>query len=205
MDGHFYSTLAIIWALAAITPGPNFFITLQMAVTQSCKAALCCIAGIISATAIWALLGYGGLTALFHLIPALYLVFKVLGAGYLIYLGIKLLRISGKPGDIPPVTRGLHSMRRCYVTGFLTNMLNPKSAIFITSLFATVIPAEHSLSSGVLSAALMSSVSAGWYLLVAVLFSRARVQHIYLRWRATFAKLIGGCFVLFGIRLGMTQ
>ncbi len=204
MEMHFYFTVAFIWLFAAMTPGLNFFITIQMAMSGSYKESFCTVLGIVTGTFIWAVLGYEGLTIAFKVVPNLYYLFKIISGLYLSYLGIKLL-ISNKKHcfdntRIPEIT-----LKACFLKGLFTNVLNPKTALFIASLFAAAIPPNHSLQTGTLSVLIMCSISMCWYMLVATLFSGVKVKHFYEVYRGIVEKVAGGMFVFFGLRLALSK
>lgn len=204
MEMHFYLTVAFIWLFAAMTPGLNFFITIQMAMSGSYRESLCTVLGIVTGTFVWAVLGYEGLTIAFKVVPNLYYLLKIMGGLYLSYLGIRLLISHRKHGvDITKVSK--ITLKACFIKGLLTNVLNPKTALFIASLFAAAIPPNHSLQTGIISVLIMCSISMCWYMLVATLFSGVKVKHFYEVYKGVIEKVAGGMFVFFGLRLALTK
>src|ERR1700748_1866932 len=83
--------VATIWTVAALTPGPNFFMAVRVSATQSRMIGLMTTAGIGTRTALWGWAGFFGIHALFAAAPWLYLGFKIVGGLYVIYLGTLLL------------------------------------------------------------------------------------------------------------------
>jgi len=84
-------SVAIIWGVAVITPGPNFFITVKTAIGQTRRSALFVALGTSTGTILWGLSGFFGIALLFKTAPWIYLSLKLLGGTYLIYLGLKLI------------------------------------------------------------------------------------------------------------------
>ena len=82
-------SLALLWSVAVITPGPNFFTTAQLAAGCSRRHGLFAALGVASGTLLWGLAGGLGIKSLFSAAPALFVLFKVAGGCYLIYLGLK--------------------------------------------------------------------------------------------------------------------
>ena len=78
--------------MTVISPGPNFLATMYAASTRSRRAGLHVTAGIAVGTTIWATGSLLGLAVVFQAAGWLYLIVKYVGAAYLIYLGIKLIR-----------------------------------------------------------------------------------------------------------------
>ncbi|MFM2483318.1 LysE family translocator [Celerinatantimonas sp. YJH-8] len=178
--------------------------TIQMAMAGSYKASICTVLGIVTGTCIWASLGYAGVTFVFQWVSVLYEALKILGGLYLCYLGIKLFFSQKKQAiSVPQVAQ--ISLPGCFLKGLLTNLLNPKTAIFITSLFAAAIPIHHSWSVGLVSVVLMCAISLSWYVLVATLFSGQSIKSYYELYRGVVEKIAGGLFVLLGLKLAFTK
>ncbi len=195
-------SVAGLWTIAVITPGPNFFLTAQTAVGISRPAALWNVLGTACGTVVWGLCGFFGLALLFKAAPWLYGTLKLLGGGYLIYLGVKLIR----KGDQALQHSGLHShpptrALAAWRAGLLTNLSNPKTAAFVTSLFAACMPAAAPAWLGLTSVALMGALSISWYAIVACFFSIARFSYYYQRLRRWIDNAAGAIFIAFGARL----
>jgi threonine/homoserine/homoserine lactone efflux protein len=82
-------------------------------------------AGVATSEAVHVAVAAAGLAALFAAVPVAFAVVRVTGAAYLIYLGVQAIR---KRNSIPDETEG--SVRRAYLSGLLTNLLNPKMVTF---------------------------------------------------------------------------
>ncbi|RAI01060.1 lysine transporter LysE [Acuticoccus sediminis] len=203
MDAATLAAVAMLWTAAAMMPGPNFLIVATTAVQSGRHHALVTVGGVVLAVCIWATAGYLGISTLFALAPWLYATLKLAGGIYLIVVGITLLRASGRKGASAPapevaVTRRLS---RSFVTGFVVNMSNPKTAIFMASIFATVLPAHAPVSLGVTTIMLTTAISTLWYGFVAVVMSRPAVQRFYRDRRAWVTRAAGGLFTLFGVKV----
>jgi threonine/homoserine/homoserine lactone efflux protein len=197
-------SVAGIWGIAVITPGPNFFLVARTAMRHSRMVALCAVMGIALGTAIWGLAGFFGLALLFAAAPWAYLGMKVLGGAYLVFLGCRMIRASfgHTPGGSEPCVA--HATRRAAVRlGLLTNLANPKTAAFVASLFASAMPWDVTLSLGLASVALMTTLSLCWYSLVAGLFSSSWLSGRFRAWRHWIDRLAGAVFVGFGVQLSV--
>ena len=202
MDFAVLGAVALIWIFAAITPGPNFFITVHTALSTTPRFSLYTVFGIVVGTLVWALSGCLGITLLFKTVPFLYLVLKIIGGVYLVYVGFNLIVKKTKQ----PLTRGrgtFNSAGRCFRLGLLTNLLNPKTAAFMTSLFAATFPPDASLALGVICVLLICSISASWYALVSVIFSYDGAKRAYDNHKRTIEKMAGALFVGFGLKLAL--
>jgi threonine/homoserine/homoserine lactone efflux protein len=194
-------SLGAIWIVAVVTPGPNFFITLRSALLHSRATALLVVLGIVTGTAAWGITGFLGISLLFAAAPWLYLFIKVLGGSYLLYLGFRLLFFSrGGPQEdrSPSAIPGRFSAFRL---GLVTNLANPKTALFVASLFASAMPAEPSLSLGVSGTLVMVTLSFLWYAAVALLASSQSMTSLIHRGRQWVDRAAGTIFIGFGAHL----
>lgn len=193
--------VCIVWAIAVLSPGPNFFISAQTAVAVSRRTALHVVLGIGTGTMLWGVCGYFGLTLLFKIAPWFYIVLKVLGGGYLVYLGLMLLFARRKGNGLSRTP--LQSRTRfaaAYRLGLLTNLSNPKAVVFTTSLFAATLPPDPPLLLGLTTICIMASFSTSWYAAVAVMFSSDRMTQAYARLRRWVDCFSGLIFIGFGLK-----
>lgn len=195
--------VSIIWAVAVITPGPNFFITVHTAVGTNRKLSMLTVMGIVAGTLVWSLSGYLGIALLFKTVPMVYFFLKIVGGLYLIGIGIRLILKRNK--EIKSSLDKHCSAFSCFRVGLFTNLLNPKTAAFMTSLFAATIPADASIELGVMSVMLICVISALWYSLVSVVFSYEGAKRIYEKQKSIIEKIAGTIFIGFGIKLAISK
>src|SRR6266576_1375806 len=131
------STLALFavacLALAA-TPGPDMLLIASRSASQGRAAGFASLAGIQVGTYCHALAAAFGLSQLFLAVPLAYDVVRYAGAAYLLYLAWKAFRSDGTAFD-PASGLPLHPVKRMFRQGLLTNLLNPKMALFVLALF----------------------------------------------------------------------
>ena len=187
-----------MWTVAVVMPGPNFLAAARIAAGGDRRAGMAAVAGIGAGTMIWGLAGCFGLRALLALAPWLYAGLKLLGAGYLVVVGARMLAASFGQGS---ETSAAPSRGAALSRGFVTSISNPKSALFVGSLFAAVLPADAPLSTGLTAAAEMVTISVAWYTLVVCLLSTRTASSAYLRLRRWIDGLAGVVFLGFGGRL----
>jgi len=191
-----------IWSLAVITPGPNFFITAQTAVMHSRSAGLFIVLGTCTGTIIWSIAGYFGLAYLFIVAPWIYISLKVAGGSYIIYLGIKVIINSYKTNSKSDIQQeSFQSNFKNWRKGLVTNLSNPKTAMFITSLFASVLPKEPTLFMGILIVTLMVTISLIWYSFVVFIFSSKKFSCYYNQMQKRIEGVAGIIFLAFGAKL----
>lgn len=111
-----------------ITPGSDTIYILSRSISSGKKAGIMSVLGVSSGIIGHTLLAAFGLSALLSRSAAAFNVIKYAGVLYLIYLGIKTLLSS--ENQILVEAREKHSLKQVYMQGFLTNLLNPKVALF---------------------------------------------------------------------------
>jgi threonine/homoserine/homoserine lactone efflux protein len=132
--------------------------------------------GVTFGAALWATCAVLGVHVVFVAFPGLRLALQVAGGVYLLYVAIRLWRSSGAAlvGRASSV-----SSWAAFRRGFLTNITNPKVALFFGSVFATSFPAAPSpiLQASVVAMVMLNALC--WHTLLAYLFSRERVRAAY--------------------------
>ena len=122
---------------------------------------------------LYALFTVTGLAVLIARSPALFLVIQVLGAGYLIYLGVQSLRHAAaqEPDSEQGPTR-----RHGALDGFWIAFLNPKLAIFMLALFAQFLRPGADMLEKSIMVATVTVTDASWYVLVVTLVSHSALR-----------------------------
>jgi threonine/homoserine/homoserine lactone efflux protein len=118
--------------LFAYLPGPALLYVAAQTVARGRKAGLMAAFGLHIGGYIHVIAAAAGLSALFHAVPAMYMVVKVVGAGYLIFLGAKMIwqAYSVEKAVINPVSGTRKSGRRALLESVTVEVLNPKTALF---------------------------------------------------------------------------
>lgn len=139
--------LATICLLGMLSPGPDFILVTRNAIMQKRGPALATAFGIIAGCLVHASYCLLGLAFIITQSILLYNTVKYLGAAYLIYIGIKGLLSKKENPDLAniPYTVPL-SLRAAFMQGFLCNVLNPKLAVFLLSLFTQFIKPDAALA-----------------------------------------------------------
>ncbi len=115
--------------LLNMTPGPDSLLIMARSASQGFKAGAAAILGICSGTCVHIAAAAFGLSALLATSAEAFLFIKLLGAAYLLYIGIQMLRTktSTAAEQTAPAPASLAAI---YRQGLLTNVLNPKVALF---------------------------------------------------------------------------
>ena len=191
-------SVAAMWLVAVVIPGPNFFVVARMAALRSRRAALVGVGALGIGCTVWGLAGFFGVHALFAVAPALYVALRLIGAGYLVYIGVRIVL-----GSFGPAAVGAMGARDAgaFRVGLITSLSNPKSAMLVGSLFTAVMPPDAAVSVGLVTVAEMVVISVGWYALVACVISARPVARLFQRGRGWIDRVAGVIFVGFGARV----
>lgn len=139
-----FSTLAVfgVAALAlTMTPGPDMLLIASRSAGQGRAAGFATLAGIQAGTYCHALAAAFGLSQLFLIVPHAYDAVRYAGAAYLLYLAWKTLR-SGAATIAPEAGVARYAIGTMFRQGLLTNLLNPKMALFVLALFPQFVQPE---------------------------------------------------------------
>jgi threonine/homoserine/homoserine lactone efflux protein len=143
-------TTAVLGVAAAalgmvLTPGPNMMYLVSRTVAQGRRAGMISLLGVAAGFGVYLMAATAGITAVFAVVPGLYLAVKLAGAGYLLWLAWQAIRPGGvsvfAPADLPH-----DPARRLFTMGLATNLLNPKIAIMYMALIPQFVdPARGAL------------------------------------------------------------
>ena len=200
--------IAVIYLVAAASPGPNFFMVPQLSLTGRRTLGAASALGVCTASMLWVTLAMLGLAAVLQRLEWLYTGVRIAGALYLVYFGFKLLGSSARPSPAPsaaaqaaPLAHDAAAWLRAYRSGFVTCATNPKSCAFWTSVFAAMFPAHPPLWFYGAVFATIGSLSASWYCGVAFMFATERTQRSYRKLRRPIDALCGAALVGLGAKL----
>ncbi len=130
-DLAFFSLAALVLVL---TPGPNMIYCVSRALCQGRAAGLISLAGVLLGFVVHLMAAALGLTALLMAVPFAFDAIRLAGAAYLLWLAWQALRPGGaapfQARDLPADPPG-----KLFSMGFVTNLLNPKVAMFYLSFF----------------------------------------------------------------------
>lgn len=197
------SSILVALLLGAMSPGPSFVMVSRIAVISSRRAGLAAALGMGIGGAMFAGLALLGLTALLLEVDWLYLLLKIGGGLYLVYLGIRIWRGARQPLEITTGTEtpSIASPLRAFLLGLATQLSNPKTAVVYGGIFAALLPAKPETWMVVALPLSTFVVEAGWYAAVALAFSASRPRAVYIGWKLWIDRAAGGVMGLLGLRL----
>jgi threonine/homoserine/homoserine lactone efflux protein len=205
---HHYWLFIATAIVLVITPGQDTFFILGRSLSGGRPAGLAAALGITAGSVLHTFAAALGLSALLATSPYAFVAVKFAGAAYLVYIGIRALaaRAGGPPGsDASVADDGRWSAFR---QGILTNLLNPKVALFFLALMPQFIEASSTHKIGAFLALGLSFVALGvvWCLVLAI--AAAKLRGAFLR-RPSMAhrlnKIAGAMFIALGLRLATAR
>lgn len=175
--------VAVAHLLAVASPGPDFALVLRQSVAFGRRTAVWTSLGIGSAILVHVLYALLGLGLLLRGSEFWFGVVKYAGAAYLAWIGLQALRARPAPAgpgeDVAPAAAP--AQHSAFVTGFLTNVLNPKATLFFMSLYALVVNPQTPKVVQAAYGAWMSLATTAWFCLVSMLFTHASVRQRFRR------------------------
>jgi threonine/homoserine/homoserine lactone efflux protein len=187
-------TLVAFVAVSAVvicTPGQDTALTIRNTLAGGRRSGVSTAAGVAAGQAVWTVAASAGVVALLTASEPIFRTLKLVGAAYLVYLGVQSIRVAlggrGKPrpyegeaGDArrshPDAVGAGHarpSSRRALREGFFSNLGNPKMAVFFASLLPQFAPAGSSSFAVLLALGfLFCAMTLAWLGLYAVAISR---------------------------------
>ncbi|NIJ64235.1 threonine/homoserine/homoserine lactone efflux protein [Sphingomonas leidyi] len=202
MEGLFL-ILGIIW-LAVVSPGADFAMVSRLSCIDGRRAGLLAALGI--AIGCWFHIGYAmfGIAIVERLFPQFLIVLKISGAAYLIYLG-GTMALSQPASTLDTTLPSRLSGSRSLTMGLLTNGLNPKTAVFVVSLYAQVIGPGMPLAAQLGYGAVISLSHLIWFAAVATFLSRPSIRARVLARQRLANACIGTILILLGVVLGLSD
>jgi threonine/homoserine/homoserine lactone efflux protein len=197
-------------ALLTIMPGADMALVARSSLLDGRRSAFFTTLGICLGLCVHATASALGLSAILRVSAVAYTAVKTVGAGYLIFLGIQTLRGAGKRDT--PALSGDASLEnsdaerplltRCFRQGILTNVFNPKVAIFyLTFLPQFIAPGDPVLLKSLGLAGIHIAMGLAWLTLYAWFLSGFRGVLNRPKVRGWIESVTGGLLILLGLRL----
>jgi threonine/homoserine/homoserine lactone efflux protein len=197
-------------ALVIVTPGQDTALTIRNTLVGGRRGGVFTAVGVSTGQAVWTVAASAGIAALLLASEPAFLALKLLGAAYLVYLGLQALRSAFRSGRFGPAVGGrparglapLIALRQ----GLISNLGNPKMAVFFTSLLPQFTPEGEASFLALLALGLVfCSMTLVWLTAYAVAVSKAGDVLRRSRVRRALDGLMGAVFVALGLRLATQQ
>jgi threonine/homoserine/homoserine lactone efflux protein len=197
-----------ISVLVIVTPGQDTALTIRSALFGGRRPGVFTALGVSSGQAVWTVAASAGLAAILVASEPAFVALKLAGAAYLVFLGAQALLGALRPGRSRHV-RAVDSGRPlspavAYRQGVISNLGNPKMAVFFTSLLPQFTPqGEASFAAMLVLGLVFCTMTLAWLALYAVAVARAGDVLRRPRIRRALDAVMGIVLTAFGIRLAM--
>ena len=197
-----FFTVAIIHLFAVMSPGPDFVVIAKQSIRQGRRIAIYTALGIGTGILIhisYCLIGIG-----FFASKSTYALetIKILGAFYLIYIGISTIIVKNKLEiNKKNKTKTNVSFYSSFTLGFLTNILNPKATLFFLSLYSVIIKPDTTFLVQAIYGIWMAIVTALWFCFLSIILTNEIILKTFHKFSDRISLVLGFILIIFGIRL----
>jgi threonine/homoserine/homoserine lactone efflux protein len=201
-------TFALAAGLIVLLPGPDTLVVLRNLIRGGRRTAALTVVGVLSGLTVWVATAALGLAALLHASADAYTVLRIVGACYLLWLGIQTLRTRSAPEPltVDAVQQGRRWLGSGYSAGLATDLLNPKVGVFFVTFLPGFVPSGASVGRASLAFGAIFVVETALYFAL-LLFLAGRIttwmRDTKIRRRLDWAT--GTVLIGFGVRLAVEQ
>ena len=187
---------AFVLLVAIASPGPALLMAIRTTLSGGRRAGVAVGAGLGLMAATWTLMALLGLGVVFELFPAVYVVARIAGAAYLLYLAYRIWEDASVPAD----ARG-EPARHAFRQGFLINLFNPKSVLVAAAVLVAVFPAGIGAVDSFVIVFNHFLVEVAFYTTLAFCLSTRRVATRYMQAKAYIDRFAAAVLGALGFRL----
>jgi len=203
--------------LISASPGPAMALILRRAALHGFRATVATVMGLEVGLYLWALAAAAGFAAVVAASEVAYLVLRVVGAGVLLYLGVRAWRsawtvrrtaVAPADPDVVPTTSPARDRgsARTFGEGVLVQLANPKAAVFMLAFYPQFVPADRPLFATTAALALLQvALETVLYLALAAGVARAGTWFRRPRVRVRLEVATGTVLVGLGLRVAASS
>ena len=200
---HEFIMITVVHLLAVISPGPDFAIVIRQSISFGRRTAIITSLGIAAGISVhigYTLLGIGFIISQS---PTLFMIMKLIGAVYISYISLSLLRSKQQRLDNSEIKRDTNENhhKKAFTLGFMTNVLNPKVTIFFLAIFTTVVSVDTPIAIQGIYGAWIIITTALWFISVSFFFSHQRVRDKFASYGYLFERLMGVILLCFAAKI----
>jgi threonine/homoserine/homoserine lactone efflux protein len=204
------AAFTIAATIITVSPGADMALIARRALTDGWRRASLTSAGVLTGLLVHATASAVGISAILVRSATAFTVLKIVGACYLVLLGLLSFRAARRtarePADPVVDARSPRSGRVIFAQGFLNNVLNPKPALFYLAFVPQFVePGDPVIALTALLVAIHIAIGVVWLLAWAWMVARAGRLLGSSRWRAALERVTGAVLVALGLRLATTS
>jgi homoserine/homoserine lactone efflux protein len=195
-----WTVFALFWLVFVTTPGPNAVNCIQNGMTLAFPRAMLGVLAILTQATAFLILSALGITALIAASPTAFFVAKLIGAGFLIWLGVRGWMNAAKP------VRVMRSARGVYWNALAVATINPKSVAGYLAAFSQFVAPDVPIweQMGVImpTALCLTFLSYTGFTALGAALGRSALAAVVNVW---VRRLLAACFVIYGVLLGASS
>ena len=199
--------VATVFVVSAI-PGPNMLLVMTHGARHGLRRSTATMAGCLAALVLMLSVSAAGLGVFLEAWPRLFDTLRLIGAAYLVWLGVKSWRAKASAVDVRDDSSAAHSSRRftLFRNGFLVASSNPKAILFAAALLPQFIDASRPvLPQFAVLVSTFAVIEVSWYAVYAGLGARIGDKLKSANVARAFNRLTGGVFVGFGAMMALVR
>ena len=193
-----WTVFALFWVVFVTTPGPNAVNCINNGMTLGLRRAMVGVLGILTQATFFLLLSALGITALIAASPTAFTAAKLLGAGVLIYLGVRGWMQASKP-----VKLEARPARSIYLRALAIATINPKSVAGYLAAFSQFVQPDVPIWDQMLvimpTALTLTALSYTGFTALGAGLGRAALGAVFNVW---VRRVMAACFIIYGLLLG---
>jgi len=202
-----FETFVIAVIILSLTPGADTMYILSRSISQGKRAGVLSVLGIVTGTVFHIAFATLGLSIVLAKSAVAFETVKYLGAGYLIYLGIKSMLSKSEAFELDQKQKKTN-YKRIYFSGILTNILNPKVALFFLAFLPQFINPSYQNSSISFLALGLTFMTIGTSWCFILVFFSAKLSNSMrknTKIKLWLDRITGGVFIALGIKLALSK
>lgn len=188
-----------VYFLAMASPGQNFVIVVYTAMNYGLNLGVTSALGVATGSFLYATFSIFGYGVLLSFYPNILLYLQILGSAYIVYIGYGITASNPRNLSENRLKFEINTYFKAYARGLMTNLSNPKSVVFFTSIFGAYIPKNSDLIIFSLLIAFVLFMSVIWHSALALFFSFNSILKIYHRRINLINLIIGSLLILIGL------
>jgi threonine/homoserine/homoserine lactone efflux protein len=197
------ATFTLAATLIVLLPGPDTLVVMRNLVQGGRSTATLTVAGVLTGLSVWVVTASLGLSGLLEASKTGYTALRIVGAAYLIWIGVQSLRSRTLAATTGPTTPR-RIIGSGYGAGLVTDLLNPKVGVFFVSFLPGFVPHGHAVgSTSLIYGSIFIAVTGAYFAVLLVLAGRVT------RWmarpviRRRLDRITGVVLIGFGVRLAI--
>jgi len=202
VTAHLASFVALS-AVVILVPGPDMALVARNAIVGGRRSGIATSVGAVTGLCVWTLAASVGLAALLRASEPAFLALRLVGGAYLVVLGVRSLRAAARGGGADALpARGETRVHVSARQGLLSNLSNPKIAVFFTSFLPQFVPGGGPAFASLLTLGLVfCAMTLAWLVAYGTLVARAGDVLRRSRVRRAIEAVTGTVLLAFGLRL----